>query len=74
MHKDLDRALKRAHLTAKLAGMIARMARVKNLSVMHFSPKYREGNETPETEAIQEFIGSISSEQEQRSNHQIRKN
>ncbi len=74
MHKDLDRALKRGHLTAKLAGMIARMARVKNLSVMHFSPKYREGNENPESEAVQEFIGSLSSEQEQRSNHQIQTN
>ncbi len=74
MHKDIDRALKRAHLTAKLAGMIAKKAQVKNLSVMHFSPKYREENETPETEAMQEFRSSISSEQEQHSSHQIQMN
>jgi ribonuclease Z len=55
LHKDLDRALKRFHLTAKLAGMIARQAGVGNLSVMHFSPKYRGFDETPEVEAMEEF-------------------
>jgi len=55
LHKDLDRALERFHLTARLAGMIARQAGVGNLSVMHFSPKYRGFDETPEVEAMEEF-------------------
>lgn len=55
LHKDLDRAMERFHLTAKLAGMIARQAGVRNLSVMHFSPKYRGFDETPEVEAMEEF-------------------
>jgi ribonuclease Z len=56
MEKDRDRALRRFHLTAKTAGIIAREGRVKNLVVMHFSPKYRNQPETPEDEAIREFL------------------
>ena len=55
MDKDLDRALKRFHLTGKITGMIAREAGVKNLVVMHFSPKYRGLPENPEDEAMKEF-------------------
>jgi ribonuclease Z len=55
MEKDKDRALERSHLTAKTAGRIAREARVKDLVVMHFSPKYRKESETPEDEAMREF-------------------
>jgi ribonuclease Z len=55
LEKDRDRALERSHLTAKTAGRIAREARVKDLVVMHFSPKYRKESETPEDEAIREF-------------------
>lgn len=55
LEKDRDRALERSHLTAKTAGRIAREARVKNLVVMHFSPKYRKESETPEDEAMREF-------------------
>ncbi|MEW6162094.1 MAG: MBL fold metallo-hydrolase [Nitrospirota bacterium] len=57
LEKDRDRALERFHLTAKAAGRIAREAKVKNLIVMHFSPKYRRQPETPEDEAIREFKG-----------------
>jgi len=57
MEKDRDRALERFHLTAKITGRIARDARVKNLIVMHFSPKYRDSTETPENEAMTEFRG-----------------
>jgi ribonuclease Z len=60
LEKDRDRALERSHLTAKTAGRIAREARVKNLVVMHFSPKYRKESETPEDEAMREFRGLIS--------------
>ncbi|MEW6214129.1 MAG: ribonuclease Z [Nitrospirota bacterium] len=55
LERDRDRALERFHLTAKIAGRIARDAGVKNLVVMHFSPKYRDDTYTPEDEAIREF-------------------
>jgi ribonuclease Z len=55
LEKDRDRALERSHLTAKTTGRIAREAGVKNLVVMHFSPKYRKESETPEDEAMREF-------------------
>ena len=55
MDKDKDRALQRYHLTAKITGSLAREAGVKNLVVMHFSPKYREQAESPEDEAIAAF-------------------
>jgi ribonuclease Z len=58
LEKDRDRALERSHLTAKTAGRIAREAKVGNLIVMHFSPKYRSQSETPENEAIREFKDS----------------
>lgn len=57
LEKDRDRALERSHLTAKTAGKIAKEAKVKNLVVMHFSPKYRKQPETLEDEAIREFRG-----------------
>jgi len=57
LEKDRDRALERFHLTAKTAGKIAKEAKVKNLVVMHFSPKYRKQSETPEDEAMREFRG-----------------
>lgn len=55
MEKDRDRAIERFHLTAKITGRIARDAGVKNLIVIHFSPKYRNGTETPEDESMREF-------------------
>lgn len=55
LEKDRERALERFHLTAKTAGKIAREAGVRNLVVMHFSPKYRKEPETPEGEALREF-------------------
>ena len=57
MEKDKDRALQRFHLTAKITGRIARDAGVKNLIVMHFSPRYRNDTETPENETMREFRG-----------------
>jgi ribonuclease Z len=55
LDKDRDRAVSRFHLTAKITGMIARKAFVKNLVAMHFSPKYRNSEENPEEEAMREF-------------------
>jgi ribonuclease Z len=55
MDQDRDRAFKRFHLTAKITGMIARKAGVNNLTVMHFSPKYRGEADGPAAEALREF-------------------
>lgn len=55
LERDRERALERFHLTAKTVGRIARDAGVKNLVVMHFSPKYRDDSENPEDEAMREF-------------------
>lgn len=52
---DADRARERNHLTAALAGRIAREAGVRELVLAHFSPKYRGHGETPEEEALEEF-------------------
>jgi ribonuclease Z len=60
LEEDRERALERFHLTAKVAGMIARKAHVKRLVAMHFSPKYRHYPETPEDEAMKEFSSSPS--------------
>jgi ribonuclease Z len=57
MEEDRDRAFERHHLTARLAGRIAREARVHELVVTHFSPKYRGAERTPEQEALEEFQG-----------------
>ena len=60
LEEDRERALERFHLTAKITGMIAREAQVKQLIAMHFSPKYRNYRETPEDEAMKEFSSSPS--------------
>lgn len=55
LEKDLARALQRFHLTAKTAGRIARQAQVRHLAAMHFSPRYRDREESPADEALKEF-------------------
>lgn len=55
LEEDKERAIERYHLTAKTAGRIAKEAGVKNLIVMHFSPKYRESPDAPEKEAMMEY-------------------
>jgi ribonuclease Z len=57
LHEDRERAVERHHLTAKMAGEIARKAKVRNLVLMHFSPKYRDRAEQIEEEAMKEFQG-----------------
>lgn len=42
LDKDLDRALDRNHLTAKITGEIARKAKIGELKILHISPKYIE--------------------------------
>jgi ribonuclease Z len=60
LHEDRERALQRHHLTAKMAGAIAREANVKNLVLMHFSPKYRDEAGRLEEEAMREFTSQSS--------------
>jgi ribonuclease Z len=60
MEKDRERALTRFHLTAKTSGRIAREADVRQLVAMHFSPKYRDINGSPESEAMKAFTREIS--------------
>jgi len=55
LEKDRERAEKRHHLTAAIAGMIAREAGAANLTIMHFSPKYRHQEEELYQEAMREF-------------------
>lgn len=57
LEKDIERAFQRHHLTAAIAGRIAKEARVENLYLMHFSPKYRHNVEDIYKEAMEEFKG-----------------
>jgi ribonuclease Z len=60
LEEDRDRAIERFHLTAKACGAAARMAGAERLSLMHFSPKYRECPEKVVKEAMDEFMGKKS--------------
>lgn len=60
---DREEARKRYHLTARQAGTLARMARVKMLRTFHFSPRY-EGNPEPlYAEAQAAFRGEIAADE-----------
>jgi ribonuclease Z len=50
LHEDIEHARRRHHLTARIAGEIARNARVRSLHLLHFSSRYR----TREKEVIAE--------------------
>lgn len=61
LNEDIEKAIERRHLTAGLAGRIARLAGVKDLVLMHFSPRYK-GKDKDRTaeiqaEAMSEFLG-----------------
>jgi len=55
MDEDMEMARQRHHLTAGLAGRIARRAGVKELVVTHFSPRYTTTERSPAQEAAEEF-------------------
>lgn len=55
LHEDMERARERNHLTARIAGEIARMAGVKELVLIHFSPKYRDRRSDIISEAMDAF-------------------
>ncbi|MCE5313354.1 MAG: hypothetical protein LLF86_09415 [Nitrospiraceae bacterium] len=59
LHSELERALERNHLTAALAGRIAKEAGVQRLEVMHFSPKYTGLEQEIQQEAEAAFRGEI---------------
>jgi ribonuclease Z len=58
LDEDRERAVERHHLTAKMAGEIAKKAGARNLVLMHFSPKYRDQAGRIEEEAMKEYRGS----------------
>ncbi len=57
-HDDLERARQRNHLTAQLAGDLARQARAARLLVFHHSPRYQYQPELLATEAAAAFLGT----------------
>lgn len=57
LDKDKERAMERCHLTARQAGMLAKMAGVKRLEVFHFSPRYQGLEEVIVKEAMDAFEG-----------------
>jgi len=57
LDKDKDMAQRKYHLTAKEAGLVARRARVKELTLFHFSPRYF----GQEKELIQEAMTAFRS-------------
>lgn len=59
-HADLDRARQRHHLTARLAGTVARRAGAARLLVFHHSPRYRHEPQLLCAEAHGAFAGEES--------------
>ena len=55
---EIERAKERHHLTASLAGRIAREARVENIEIIHISPKYRHSVDEIYREVEIEFRGA----------------
>ena len=55
IHEDMEHARKRNHLTARLSGLIAKKAGVKNLHLLHFSSRYRKRPEDIIEEAYMAF-------------------
>ena len=55
IHEDVEHARSRNHLTARLSGLIAKKAGVKNLRLLHFSPRYTERSKDIINEAYMAF-------------------
>ncbi|RMH09443.1 MAG: ribonuclease Z [Nitrospirae bacterium] len=62
LHRDVDKAQERYHLTAKQAGLLARKAGVRELVVFHFSPRYTGMGDLLYEEAQEAFRGVVRSE------------
>jgi ribonuclease Z len=57
LEKDWERAEERAHLTARQAGELGRLANARKLQIFHFSPKYEKEPEALFREAEEAFQG-----------------
>ena len=57
LDEDRERATETYHLTAKQAGMLAREAGVRHVSLFHFSPKYKGSGDALAEEAMRAFRG-----------------
>jgi ribonuclease Z len=55
LEADKDIALEKNHLTARQAGVLAAMARVKQFTIFHFSPRYTDQAHLLQEEARQAF-------------------
>lgn len=60
LDEDRELALARYHLTARQAGTLARMAKVKRLETFHFSPRYDGLADRLYAEAAAAFAGEIA--------------
>lgn len=58
MDSDAGKARDRYHLTARQAGLMAHKARVRDLVVFHFSPRYTGQGDALEREAMEAFQGT----------------
>ncbi len=58
-HVDIDRAHERNHLTARLAGEVARRAGAQRCLFFHFSPRYHEADISLQDEAEQAFLDTL---------------
>ena len=57
-HKDI--ALEKNHLTARQAGVLAAMARAKQFTIFHFSPRHTDQEHLLQQEARQAYEEEIS--------------
>jgi ribonuclease Z len=57
LNEDTEKATQKYHLTALQAGMLARMAGAKRISLFHFSPKYKGAGNLLVEEAMRAFHG-----------------
>jgi ribonuclease Z len=55
LHDDIEKAALKYHLTARQAGLLARKAGVKRISIFHFSPKYKGARDVLQDEATEAF-------------------
>jgi ribonuclease Z len=58
LERDHEKAANRYHLTARQAGMLGRKARVQQLVVFHFSPRYTGQGDIIQQEAREAFIAT----------------
>ncbi|MEE9522921.1 MAG: ribonuclease Z, partial [candidate division NC10 bacterium] len=60
LERDEPLAAERCHLTARQAGLIAREAGVRRLTLFHFSPRYQGETEAFYREAREAFGGWVT--------------